>query len=336
MSAIIPVIDVSDTLAGRAGALARAARQVQDALTQIGFFVLTGHDVPPDLIARTFAEARRFHRLPMPAKLALKLNEHINGYMVMGRYAVRTSEINDNDKGDLNEAFFIKRERPPGDPLRRSGRRFVGPNQWPDEALLPGFRANVLEYAEVMDGFTRRFLPVVAAALDLPPDWFDDAFTDSQFTFRLSLPAGRGRAEPVRHRAAQRQQLHDLPGANRSPRPADPPSQQRLGRCAVCTELVRGQFQRHAAPLEQRPPVVDAAPRLAAHWPRPLRDPVLSRTALRPADRMPAELHRPRQPAALGPDHLRRLAGLLVRRQLRPEAPARRGLIRGELDARPR
>ena len=72
------------------------------------------------------------------------------------------------------------------DPLRRSGRRFVGPNQWPDEALLPGFRANVLEYAEVMDGFTRRFLPVVAAALDLPPDWFDDAFTDSQFTFRLS------------------------------------------------------------------------------------------------------------------------------------------------------
>jgi len=186
MSAIIPVIDVSDTLAGRAGALARAARQVQDALTQIGFFVLTGHDVPPDLIARTFAEARRFHRLPMPAKLALKLNEHINGYMVMGRYAVRTSEINDNDKGDLNEAFFIKRERPPGDPLRRSGRRFVGPNQWPDEALLPGFRANVLEYAEVMDGFTRRFLPVVAAALDLPPDWFDDAFTDSQFTFRLS------------------------------------------------------------------------------------------------------------------------------------------------------
>ena len=29
----------------------------------------------------------------------------------MGRYAVRTSDINNNDKGDLNEAFFIKRER---------------------------------------------------------------------------------------------------------------------------------------------------------------------------------------------------------------------------------
>src|SRR5205807_8378567 len=41
---------------------------------------------------------------------------------------------------------------------------------------------------------------------------------------------------------------------------------------------------------------------------------------------MLAELHRPRQPAALGADHLRRLAGLLVRRQLRPETAARRGV----------
>jgi hypothetical protein len=28
----------------------------------------------------------------------------------------------------LNEAFFVKRERAPDDPLRLSGRRFVGPN----------------------------------------------------------------------------------------------------------------------------------------------------------------------------------------------------------------
>src|SRR5213078_3521318 len=70
------------------------------------------------------------------------------------------------------------------DPLLLSGRRFVGPNQWPDEADLPGFRANVLDYVETMDRFTRRFLPAVA--VDLWPDWFDEAFTDSQFTFRLS------------------------------------------------------------------------------------------------------------------------------------------------------
>jgi len=104
----------------------------------------------------------------------------------MGRYAVRTSTLNNNDRGDLNEAFFMKRERPADDPLLLSGRRFVGPNQWPAESDLPGFRANMLEYARVMDRFVRHFMPLIAVALDLPPDWFDEAFTDSMHTLRLS------------------------------------------------------------------------------------------------------------------------------------------------------
>ena len=186
MAEAIPIIDVGDYLAGRPGALAAVAREVHDALTTVGFFVLTGHDVPLPLIERTFAEARRFHALPMEKKLALKLNEHNNGYMVMGRYAVRTSDLNNNDKGDLNEAFFIKRERPADDPLLLSGRRFVGPNQWPAESDLPRFRANLLEYAAAMDSFARRFMRIVAVALDLPPGFFDDAFTDSMHTLRLS------------------------------------------------------------------------------------------------------------------------------------------------------
>src|SRR5690349_13103655 len=177
----IPIIDIADYLAGRPEALAAVAHEVHEALTTVGFFVLTGHDVPLPLIERTFAEARRFHALAVDKKLALKLNEHNNGYMVMGRYAVRTSELNNNDpsvySGDLNEAFFIKRERPANDPLLLSGRRFVGPNQWPAEPDIPGFRANMLEYAAVMDRFARRFLRVLAASLDRPPPSVDELFT---------------------------------------------------------------------------------------------------------------------------------------------------------------
>jgi isopenicillin N synthase-like dioxygenase len=114
------------------------------------------------------------------------MNEHNNGYMAMGRYAVWTSDVNQNDKPDLNEAFFIKRERAPDNPLRRSGRRFVGANVWPDEADLPAFRNRALEYAATMDAFARRMLPAVAVALDLPADWFAEAFSESQFSFRLS------------------------------------------------------------------------------------------------------------------------------------------------------
>jgi isopenicillin N synthase-like dioxygenase len=184
MGATIPVIDLGAYRAGAPGARARLAAELCAALETIGFFMLVDHGVPRDLIARTFDQARRFHAQPAAAKLALRMNEHNNGYMAMGRYAVWTSEVNANDKPDLNEAFFTKRERAPDDPFVKSGRRFAGPNRWPQD--LPGFRDTVLAYTDAVDALGRRLMPACAVALDLPPDTFDAAFAESQFSFRLS------------------------------------------------------------------------------------------------------------------------------------------------------
>src|SRR5919201_2600063 len=181
---VIPVIDLGPYLSDVPGALEATAAQLRGALETIGFFIIINHGVPQDLIARTFAEAKRFHDQPLDAKMALRMNEHNNGYMALGKYAVWTSEVNANTKPDLNEAFFVKRERPPDDPLLRSGRRFAGPNRWPDN--LPGFRETVLAYTDPVDALNPRVLPVCAVALDLPPDYFDAAFAQSQFSFRLS------------------------------------------------------------------------------------------------------------------------------------------------------
>lgn len=186
MTQTIPILDMTDYLANKPGALQHTGQEIHDALTQIGFFIITGHGVPQALIDETFSETRRLHALPMERKLQLKLNEHNNGYMAMGRYAVWTSDVNKNDKPDLNEAFFIKRERDPGNPLRRSGRRFTGPNVWPDEQDLPGFRQRVLQYLIAMEDFTSRLLPAVAVSLDLDPGFFLPHFVDSQFNLRLS------------------------------------------------------------------------------------------------------------------------------------------------------
>jgi isopenicillin N synthase-like dioxygenase len=182
--ATIPVLDLGPCFAGAPGALEAAAAELRAALEGVGFFILVNHGIPRDLIARTFAEARRFHAQPSAAKLALRMNEHNNGYMAMGRYAVWTSDVNTNDKPDLNEAFFIKRERTPADPLVRAGRRFAGPNRWPED--LPGFRESVLAYTDAVDALGRRMVRVCAVALGLPADHFDDAFAESQFSFRLS------------------------------------------------------------------------------------------------------------------------------------------------------
>ena len=180
----VPVIDVADYLAGVRGARAVVGSEIRSALEDVGFFVIVNHDVPRDLVARAFDEARRIHALDAGTKKTLRLNEHNNGYMAIARYTVQMSELNDGAAPDLNEAFFVKRERPPDDPLRRSGHRFAGPNVWPEG--LPGFREIVLAYTDAIDQFARRMLPAVAVALDLPAHWFDAAFEESQFSFRLS------------------------------------------------------------------------------------------------------------------------------------------------------
>jgi isopenicillin N synthase-like dioxygenase len=190
---VIPVLDLASVLAGRPRALEAAAAEMRSALESIGFFVLVDHGVPQSLIDRTFGEARRFHALPLDAKLAVRMNEHNNGYMAMERYTVRTSDVNTNDTPDLNEAFFVRRERSPDDPLVREVRRFAGPNVWPRD--LPGFREIVLEYIRAMDALSVRMVSICARALDLPSDYFDAAFADSQFTFRLThYPATPPRA----------------------------------------------------------------------------------------------------------------------------------------------
>jgi len=181
---MIPVIDLAPYFAKRAAARAATAAELGRALQDVGFFVIVNHGIPQTLIDAAFAEARRFHAQPTEAKLALRMNEHNNGYMMLGRYAVWTSDVNANDKPDLNEAFFVKRERAPDDPLVRAGRRFAGPNQWP--ANLPGFRETVLAYTDAVDALGRQLLPLCAMALDLPTDTFAGAFAESQFSFRLT------------------------------------------------------------------------------------------------------------------------------------------------------
>lgn len=181
----IPLIDLAPLAEGGLEGARAVAPALRTALEDIGFLIITNHGVPQDLIDATFAEAKRFHDQSLEAKLKVRMNAHNNGYMAMARYNVRTSRVSEEAAlPDMNEAFFIKRERPLDDPLLRAGRRFAGPNEWPKD--LPGFKETVLAYTEAADSLGRRLLPAIALALDMPADFFDAAFAESQFSFRLS------------------------------------------------------------------------------------------------------------------------------------------------------
>ena len=62
----IPVIDLGAYLAGAPGALEATAAGLGEDLEGIGFFVIVDRRVPRDLIAQTFAEAKRFDQPATP------------------------------------------------------------------------------------------------------------------------------------------------------------------------------------------------------------------------------------------------------------------------------
>jgi isopenicillin N synthase-like dioxygenase len=80
------------------------------------------------------------------------------------------------EKGNLNEAFFVKREL-------GSRNITLDHNQWPSE--VPGFRETCEAYAAAVEALNRCLLPAIATALGVKKDYFDAAFT--QPLFRLVI-----------------------------------------------------------------------------------------------------------------------------------------------------
>lgn len=180
----IPVIDIADFLAGKPGALARCAAELRHAYEDIGFWFVRGHKVPQALVDKVFAEVARFHAQPMDDKLALKIDEHNIGYLAVGAATTRHSTLNLNNKPNRNEAYFVKRDLPADHPDVIANKRFRGGVRWP--AKLPGFRETIVAYCRAMEELSLSILPVYATALDLPADFFRDAFRDPQYTLRMS------------------------------------------------------------------------------------------------------------------------------------------------------
>ncbi len=138
----IPILDISDHLAGKNGALDALATDIRSALKNVGFFYIAGHPISTNLIERMFEETKRFHALPVETKMKIHLNRSNNGYMPLKGHAQRHSTLNKNPKPNENESFFARRERDPEDPDVKAGKDLRDPNQWPESLPLSDCFAN--------------------------------------------------------------------------------------------------------------------------------------------------------------------------------------------------
>lgn len=155
---------------------ARLRHGLRDAGHQVGFFYLTGHGVPPDLVARMLAAARRLFELPQPDKdaVAMVRSPHFRGYTRLGGEVTR-GEV------DWREQLDVGPERAPIDGLDKTDYRWLqGPNQWP--APLPELAGIVEEWDAALSAVARTLLRHWAASLGSPPGVFDASFADAPAT----------------------------------------------------------------------------------------------------------------------------------------------------------
>ncbi len=153
--------------------------------------------MPQALIDTAYAEAARFHALPLETKLAVKVDEHNIGYMPIARKPPPNAAAQ-GKKPSQNEAYFLRREKTPDHPDVLSNRRFHAMNKWPAEAAIPGFRANMLAYMGTIEALCRKLVRLYALALDLPETFFDACFAEPHIIQRMSrYPAIDGADESV-------------------------------------------------------------------------------------------------------------------------------------------
>jgi isopenicillin N synthase-like dioxygenase len=159
----VPLLDLS------AGTPESQARQIDVALRDSGFFAVRNHGVATSVVGAAFDAAQRFFALPQ----ADKERWHIDGWKLKrGFDPIGWQSLDPGQPPDVKESFYL-------------GVEAIGPNQWPDAALLPGFRAACNAYSEAMEALARRLMSLFEVALQLPPGYFDSFMRHPTATTRL-------------------------------------------------------------------------------------------------------------------------------------------------------
>jgi isopenicillin N synthase-like dioxygenase len=166
----LPIIDVAPLLdSGRS--TRSVAAQIEAACRDSGFFYVTGHGVPAQIVAQLDEASRRFFALPEAEKMEIAM---VHGGRAWRGYFPLGGELT-SGRPDLKEGVYFGTELPPDDPRVRAGLPLHGPNLFPGQ--VPELRTAVLAYLDALSTVAQAVLRGVAASLDLEPEYFASRYT---------------------------------------------------------------------------------------------------------------------------------------------------------------
>ena len=157
-----PIIDIAG-LRDASGPSAELVAAIDDACTQIGFFVVTGHGVESQ-VDEVFAAARTLFALPEAAKETFVMVDR------QGFVPAHHRKLDPSLRSAPAEYYDV-------------GTR--GDGRWPATADLPRFGDVVTRYQHDVLAVAGDILRVLATALELAPTFFSDRMHDPQCFLRM-------------------------------------------------------------------------------------------------------------------------------------------------------
>ncbi|PYH81334.1 oxidoreductase [Aspergillus uvarum CBS 121591] len=167
----IPVLDYA--LATSPATKSQFLASLRHALVHVGFFYLINAPIAPAVRDELIKQTTAIFDLPLEKKLEIEMvnSKHFLGYSRLG--AETTAR-----QTDYREQFDFATELPPPSPDAPLYRNIRGPNQWPDESAIPGFRRAVEAYLAETHPLAAAFRGLISEALDMAPTALDRFFED--------------------------------------------------------------------------------------------------------------------------------------------------------------
>ena len=181
----IPILDVSKLRDGSLAGVTSVAAELRDYLENVGFLYIKGHDVPRQSVEAVREAGKRFHALPLEEKLKIKMDKNFRGYIPINTSTIVTSSVAKVTKPNQSESLMLMHEVAADDPAALAEKPLQGPNQWPDEAAVPGFRATIETYVAQMNALGRQMLDYITLALGMPRGYIAPHFEKPTTFLRL-------------------------------------------------------------------------------------------------------------------------------------------------------
>jgi len=197
----LPIIDLSPLshpVSGNADAdlsRSKCGEAIRNALSNHGFMYVTGHGVPSYEMDRVIGSMKSFFDAN---QLVKRTCEACRSPLYRGYNGLDGKHSCNNEDGsgpDVKESFTVGTERSESDDRKSSPMH--GPNQWPSEEDLPGWKQSIEEYWQNMTHVSILVMRGMALALGVDEDFFlsrnDDTVSQLVMIRYPPLPKGVAR-----------------------------------------------------------------------------------------------------------------------------------------------